>query len=359
MGAEVPHGVRCRKLGLLKRPNRKGRRNQSTKAGLPGRAAISTAGRRGRVRRVLILGPGRLGGALALALRRAGHSVWLLGRAGPELRHGLRRTSAPPLAPADADCILLTVPDQAIAEVTRARQAQFHRGQVVAHCSGALGLEVLAPAAERGAHVGSLHPLCAVPSSSASLTGAFAAIEGDPTASRMLTRLARDAGLTSFRLPPGRRALYHAAAAMASNGLVALADEATALLGACGLPRRGALQALGPLMRSALAGLEREGLPRALTGPIARGDAAVVEAHLQALAKSPSPTAPLLYRALALALVRVSGELGRAREDDLSRVLEALVSPERPEEGRGSRRRRAPRGQPAPRRPRSAPTSRG
>jgi predicted short-subunit dehydrogenase-like oxidoreductase (DUF2520 family) len=342
----------------LKQPNRKGPRGQPTKAGPPGLAAIPTSGRRGSLRRVLILGPGRLGGALALALRPAGHAVSLLGRAGAEHRPALRASSRP-FGPSDADCILLTVPDQAVAEVARAHQAQFHRGQVVVHCSGALGLDVLAPAAERGAHVGSLHPLCAVPSRSASLIGAFAAIEGDPTASRMLTRLARDAGLAPFRLPPGRRALYHAAAALASNGLVALADEATALLGACGLPRPRALQALGPLMRSALAGLEREGLPRALTGPIARGDAAVVEAHLQALAESPSPTAPLLYRALALALVRVSEELGRAREDDLSRVLEALVSPERPGRGHGSRRRRAPRAEPAPRRPRPAPTSRG
>lgn len=322
-------------------------------ADLASAAAISIA-KPPRRRRVLLLGPGRLGGALALALQRAGHSVALWGRAGPARVRGFR---AEAFAPAEADCILLTVPDHAIAEVARALRADFRRGQVVAHGSGALGLDVLSAATAEGAHAGSLHPLCAIPSPSASLAGAFAAIDGDARASRVLAALARDAGLTPFRLASDRRALYHAAAAIASNGLVALADEAASLLRACGLPRRKALEALAPLMRSALSGLEREGLPRALTGPIARGDAAVVEAHLAALSKSPSPTAPLLYRALALSLVRVSEQLGRARDADLSRVLEALVSPARPGRGRGSRRRRAPRGAPGPRRPRRAPAS--
>lgn len=327
------------------------RAKKPANAGFPSAGAALPAGR-ARRHRIFILGPGRLGGTLAHALARAGHSVALWGRAGPERR-------APHFVPIEADCVLLTVPDGAIAQVARERQSDFRHGQVIAHCSGALGLGVLAPATAQGAHVGSLHPLCAIPSPTASLSGAFAAIDGDAKALRLLSSLAREAGLTPFRLAPDCRALYHAAAAMASNGLVALADEAAALLADCGLPRAKALQALIPLIRSALSGLEREGLPRALTGPIARGDAAVVEAHLAALSKSASATAPLIYRALALALVRVSEDLGRAHEADLSRVLEALVSPARPGRDRGSRRRQAPRAAPAPRRPRPSPVSGG
>jgi predicted short-subunit dehydrogenase-like oxidoreductase (DUF2520 family) len=252
----------------------------------------------------------------------------------------------------------LTVPDRAIAEVARARAGELRRGQVVAHCSGALGLAALSPASARGAHVGSLHPLCAVPSPTASLAGAFASIDGDSRAASALARLAKEIGLTPFRLAPRRRALYHAAIAMASNGLVALADEAAGMLVACGVPKAKALDALVPLMRSALSGLERAGLPGALTGPIARGDTATVEAHLAALAKSRSLTAPLLYRALSATLVRLSSQLGQAPEEDLRRVLDALISgapgraPARP-------RSAAPRAAPAKRRPRRARGARG
>ncbi len=310
--------------------------------------------------KIFIVGPGRLGCAMALALQRAGHRVAAQARAGSSLgRAKGRLLQCDSFAPREADLVFLTVPDRAIAEVARSRASEFHRGQVVAHCSGALGLSVLSPASARGAHVGSLHPLCAIPNPTATLAGAFASVDGDSRATRALSGLAREIGLTPFRLAPRRRALYHAATAMASNGLVALADEAAGMLAACGVPRTKALRALVPLMRSAVSGLEREGLPGALSGPIARGDAAVVEAHLTALATTRSLTAPLLYRALSATLVRLSSQLGQAREEDLQRVLDALISGALSGRAPARPRSATPRAAPAPRRRHRARGARG
>lgn len=273
-----------------------------------------------------IVGAGRLGGALALALGRAGHRI-ATSRRSAAGRRATARLGVPgaTFPVSEAEVVLLCVPDGAIAEVAEANAASFSHGQIVAHCSGAKELDVLAAAAARGARVGSLHPLCAVPSPRTALDGAAAAVEGDSATIRVLSRLARDAGLRPFRLPPERRALYHAAAVVASNGVVALAAEAARMFERCGLDRATATEALGPLMRSAVSGLEREGLPGALTGPIARGDASVIASHLEAMAELAPESAPL-YRALGEILIGLSRELGAATPAQLEQI-ETLLAP--------------------------------
>ncbi|HCF59429.1 MAG TPA: DUF2520 domain-containing protein [Myxococcales bacterium] len=267
---------------------------------------------------ICIIGRGRLGGALALALRRAGFQTRAFGR--PKNDREAARAAA---ALAQAGVVLLCVPDGAIAETARSHAERFHAGQVVAHCSGALDLSPLAPA--RAAHLGSLHPLCAVPSPRASLTGASAAVCGDTKASRALRRLARAAGMKPFDLPVEDRALYHAAAVLASNGLVGLAAQAADLLCRCGLEEHSALEALLPLMRSALCGLEANRLPGALTGPIARGDSEVVRAHLDALSSPADARTLVLYRALGAPLLALSQRLGRASPDQVRDIAAALA----------------------------------
>ena len=281
--------------------------------------------------KVVVLGRGRLGGALTRALRRAG-PVRSFDRPGSERLEARRRRAL-----ADAEVVLLCVPDGLVAEVAAAHAGHFCTGQVVAHCAGALDLGPLAPAAARGAHLGSLHPLCAVPSPRTSLAGAAAAVSGDPLASRLLSRLAREAGMRPFALPAGDRALYHAAAVLAANGLVALAAESADLLRRSGLDEQATLAALSSLMGSALRGVEAEGLPGALSGPVARGDAEVVAAHLRALGERGGPRALPLYRALSGTLLELSGRLGRARPGGLGEIAAALSAPA-PRAGRGRAR---------------------
>jgi predicted short-subunit dehydrogenase-like oxidoreductase (DUF2520 family) len=178
---------------------------------------------------------------------------------------------------------------------------------VVAHCAGSLDLSPLLPFERAGMAVGSFHPLQAVPTPTTVLSG-FVGIDGSREARRLLSRIARDLGLTPLEIPGGDRALYHAAAAIASNGLVALASRACALLSRAGAPPKKSLPAVLTLMRSALDGVARKGLVGGLTGPIARGDLQTLKSHRRALEQK-SPQDVELYRSLSLALLELAVRL--------------------------------------------------
>jgi predicted short-subunit dehydrogenase-like oxidoreductase (DUF2520 family) len=198
-----------------------------------------------------VVGAGRLGTVLAAAL----------GAAGP-LRRGRP-------VPPDVEVVLLCVPDGQIADAARAVPA----GPLLGHCSGATGLDAL------GDREGfSLHPLMSVPHGSPPdvLRGAGAAIDGtSPRALDVAERLARALGLRPTRVAPADRVAYHAAAAMAANFLVALEAAAEALAATAGVTR----QQLAPLVLATARQWAELGPEHALTGPIARGDEAVVARH--------------------------------------------------------------------------------
>jgi predicted short-subunit dehydrogenase-like oxidoreductase (DUF2520 family) len=206
--------------------------------------------------RVAIVGHGRLGSAFAAALPRAGVAV-----DGP---YGRRD----PLAAAAqrADAVLLCVPDAEIASVAAAIRAAAPLG----HCSGATGLEALA------AHEAfSLHPLMTVPADAPPgvLEGAGAAVAGStPRAFAIASTLAARLGMRPIEIDDRDRVAYHAAASIASNFLVTLEDAAERLAATAGLPR----DLLVPLVRATIDNWARLGGERALTGPVARGDAETV-----------------------------------------------------------------------------------
>ena len=146
----------------------------------------------------------------------------------------------------------------------------------VGHLSGATALDALAPARERGAEAFSLHPLQTIPDGDADLTGAPCAVSGSSAAAlRLAERLAERLGMRPFEVPEERRAAYHAAASIASNLLVALEESAAELLDRIGI--EDARELLAPLVLRTAANWAERG-PEALTGPIARGDAATVRA---------------------------------------------------------------------------------
>ena len=109
------------------------------------------------------------------------------------------------------------------------------------------------------------------------------------------------------------RPLYHAAAVMASNYLVALLGAAEAMMIAAGAPREAAMPALSPLIRSTIDNALRLGPVAALTGPIQRGDAGTVAGHLEALTSAPEPVTSL-YRAAGLATLDIARRRGLAPE---------------------------------------------
>jgi len=225
---------------------------------------------------IAIVGRGRLGPALAGALSAAGHSV-----AGP-LGRGADGTGA--------DVVLLCVPDGEIAAAAKAIGPR--NGLLVGHCSGATGLDVLAPHEAFG-----LHPLMAVTGPGAAFAGAGAAVAGTTArAEATARRLAESLGMAPFAVADEDRAAYHAAASIAANFVTALEAAAERLAATAGVPR----DALVPLVRAAVENWAALGARAALTGPIVRGDEAVVARQRDAVAER-TPELLDLFDALAAA----------------------------------------------------------
>jgi predicted short-subunit dehydrogenase-like oxidoreductase (DUF2520 family) len=218
------------------------------------------------------------------------HVIGASGRVGSAVSARLseRRTR---LEDADPDLVLLCVPDRAIAEIA----AAIPPGPWVAHVSGATPLAALDPHVRRF----SLHPLLSITKARGpeQLDGGWAALTAEADEARATGQeLAALLGLRPFELADDKRAVYHVAAAIASNYLVTLEEISGSLLDAAGAPP----EALVPLMRSVIeSGFQ-------LTGPIARGDWETVERHLEAIRET-RPDLEELYLALAAETARIAG----------------------------------------------------
>ena len=221
--------------------------------------------------RIHVIGTGRAGGAIRGRLIERGLQV----------SDGRRPR-------ADAELVVLCVPDSAIAAVATAIPV----GQWVAHVSGATRLIALDPHPRRF----SVHPLQTLTRERGSeqLDGAWGAISGEtPEAVGSARWLATTLGLRPFEVADDDRATYHAAAVIGGNFLVTLHDVASRLLAEVGAPT----EAIVPLMTRAI----ENGFDR--TGPIARRDWTTVEAHVAALGERAPDLVPL-YRALVEATRR-------------------------------------------------------
>ncbi len=236
--------------------------------------------------RLRVIGAGRAGGALASALAEVGWEVvGLLGR-GDHVGDAL----------AGADLCVIATPDHAIAGVAaavRPEPADGPPGAVLAHLAGSLGLGALAP----HRRVAALHPLVALPSPELGarrlLAGPWFAVAGEPIVQRAVS----DLGGRWFTVADADRATYHAAAAVASNHLVALLGQVERIAGSIGVPPEAYLD----LARATLDNVAALGAAAALTGPVARGDWDTVARHLAALAEDERDA----YRALAAAARRL------------------------------------------------------
>jgi predicted short-subunit dehydrogenase-like oxidoreductase (DUF2520 family) len=220
-------------------------------------------------RSLRVVGPGRAGSALSSALAAVGWTV-----AEP-----VRRGDALEGAAAGVDLLVLATPDAAIAAVAAAIEPVERT--VVAHLAGSLGLDVLAPHPRRAA----VHPLVSLPDADVGArrlrAGAWFAVAGDPPdALALVEGVVADLGGRSFTVADGDRASYHAAAAIASNHLVALLGQVERVAASVGVP----LEAYLDLVRATLDNVTELGPAGALTGPVARGDWATVERHRAALA---------------------------------------------------------------------------
>jgi len=265
-----------------------------------------------------LVGPGRAGTALSLALVARGWTVTVVAGRSPEAE-STRRTAvalgaqAVPVADAgrNADLVIVATPDGEIAAAARELAPSLRSGALVLHLSGARTLHEFDDLllARPDAAVGSLHPLQSLPSGEvgrARLPGSWCAVDGPAS----IEQLALTLGMRPFRVDTADRVRYHATACVASNHLVALLGQVERLAVDAGVP----FEAFLPLVRATVENVTVLGAPGALTGPVARGDVATVAAHLDALPSGERAA----YRALAEAALRLTGRHARELDELVS-----------------------------------------
>lgn len=289
--------------------------------------------------RVGIVSAGRVGTALGEALTRAGHRVTAVAarsaqsrdRAALRLPHA--RIGDVPSVVADADLLLLAVPDTALASVVDAVAAATPRpGTIVAHTAGAQGIAILEPLARLGLITVAIHPamtFVGTADDTARLgSSCFGITSADEIGDAIAASLVLEMGGTPIRIAEADRTLYHAALAHGANNVIALVTDAlvaldAAIAGPGGQYRETATvdgpdpgvaaRVLGPLVRASLENVLDMG-PAALTGPVARDDAATVRRHLAALAALPDRELVDGYRALSARAAAQSGAGAELRE---------------------------------------------
>lgn len=318
------------------------------------RTRVKASGGRGRGSigkpTVSIIGAGRLGTALARALASRGYTIEaVVSRTGHHARRAAKLVGTHPLALAStqleelppSDILFITTPDDHVAEVAAklARTLDSRAGKVKSvgkakgnvrrtalHASGALSSAALESLRSVGFATGSMHPLVSVSDSihgAESFNSAFFCVEGSAAAVRAARGLVRDLGGQSFSISAQDKALYHAAAVMASGHMTALFDIAMEMLARCNLAPRRARAILLPLLRSTLENLYTADPARALTGTFARADTTTVRRHLDALRSQGMQDALAAYTLLGNRSLRLAKAAG-ARPDTLKEIARLL-----------------------------------
>jgi predicted short-subunit dehydrogenase-like oxidoreductase (DUF2520 family) len=274
-----------------------------------------------------IVGAGPVATALAGALRLGGVPVLGLWARRPAPARAAGSTagvaafsSAPPDLLLESEVVILAVRDQVITEVAQMLLGTglINKRHVLLHCAGvAPARELLGPVASQVAGIGTLHPLSAIADGKASmraLKGTVFGVEGDDVGRATAAKLVGAVNGVVLALDSTQMATYHAAAALASNYIVAAIDAAAAVLAGAGVAPERAAQALVPLAEGALRNIATHGTTGGLTGPVRRGDLATVIRHLEAVRDRPDLAE--IYRVLARRAVEIATRIdGRDAPD--------------------------------------------
>ena len=275
-----------------------------------------------------VLGAGRVGAVLGAALARAGHSVVATSAVSQASRdRAAALLPGVPVVPAHevperASLVLLAVPDDALPDLVEGLVAtgRIRPGTLLAHPSGRHGLAVLEPATRVGALPLALHPVLpftGTPVDLARLSGASFGVTSPEVLRPVAEALVLEMGGEPVWVEEALRPLWHAALAHGANHLVTLVASAADMLRSAGAQDPGAV--LGPLLGAALDGALRSG-DAALTGPVVRGDAGTVAAHLEVVPDETRPAYLALAR-LSADRALASGRLAPEQAGPLLRVL--------------------------------------
>lgn len=212
-----------------------------------------------------------------------------------------------------SDTLFITTPDNVIGSVWDCirNKNMSVQNKIVCHFSGALSSDVFTDSQSTGAGVCSIHPMLAFSDKLTSYripANTFFAVEGDETAVSALKSLFETLGNTVCRIDKSKKSLYHTAASVLSNELVALLDLGYSLLEECGFSRDEAVGATQNLVSGNVKSVLENGCVNALTGPVERNDLQTVKKHVESLQGEDRQ----IYILLAKRLVK----LAKAKNED-------------------------------------------
>jgi predicted short-subunit dehydrogenase-like oxidoreductase (DUF2520 family) len=253
---------------------------------------------------ISVIGPGKVGKALARVLSGNGHDVTLLGRNDAKSEFG--------------ELVFITTPDSEIIKVVQELSEMDHKGRIILHTSGTLASDHLKLLKEKGAAVGCFHPIQSVTVKTSSFEGSWFDIEGDEKAVQMMKELASVLKIKTIEVSANQKQLLHVSAVMASNYLVTLTHLATQISKESGLEAEEIKQALLPLMESSLRNLYDLSPEDALTGPIQRGDVETVSKHVKLLKSNDKLLS--IYKKLGLLTLELT-----SHEPEVKQALSELL----------------------------------
>jgi predicted short-subunit dehydrogenase-like oxidoreductase (DUF2520 family) len=268
------------------------------------------------VKSVFIFGAGKVGRALARALRASG-------KGAPEVTLRAARKGLPKKK-IETDLLILAVRDRDLGQLAHdlAERGLVSKRTACVHVAGAQTAEAIAPLRAVSAGVAQMHPMISFASLRVlpTLARGQVHVKGDPVASSRARALAKRIGMTPRTFESLDTVGYHAAAGLVANGAAALAAVGVELLVRSGVPENVAPAMLGPLLRSVAENVEALGFPDALTGPVRRGDAGAVEKHFAVL-RARLPSAFPLYLASVSAQIPLARKIGEATPSALDAIL--------------------------------------
>lgn len=286
-------------------------------------------------KRIGIIGAGVVGTAIGVVLNEKGYEITGVHDINSEStqqlveRIGCTAYKSPHEVSRSADILFITTSDSSIEKVvnTLADGGAFFAGQIVVHMSGAQSSEILDKAKEFGAKILSVHPLQSFAGTDLaikSLPGSIFSIEGDRDAYDAAVCIVETLRGEYFFIDRKAKPLYHAGACVVSNYLVTIIDFGAKLLESTGIPKGMALKALLPLIAGTVNNVENIGIPKALTGPIARGDLSTILKHLDCLEEM-APEMMKLYSWLGFYTARIAVDKGSIDEKSMEEFQKIFI----------------------------------
>jgi predicted short-subunit dehydrogenase-like oxidoreductase (DUF2520 family) len=275
---------------------------------------------------VSIIGVGRVGGALSIALDKTKYKIENLIQRGrfhsgnDNIEPGgaaPAKTTLEELSEVSSDIIFITTPDFEIKNVARELAVRVRNKPFVFHTSGSLSSSVLDCLGEIGCKTGSMHPLVSISAPELGIErfrGAYFCLEGDADAVRMADGIAKGLGGIPFSIDTKFKTLYHASAVTACGHLVALFDAAVEMMTHCGLSDAESKKILLPLVKSTVQNLDEQTTAAALTGTFARADSETFTKHLQALNENVSDELLEIYLLLGERSLELAARQGVSAE---------------------------------------------